>query len=423
MLYAANFEIRSECSIVKDGRILTVNHPRGLFRAKLRNITRTSYSTPFLLSVHLYFEAESLDDAKDAADERLADFLNFLSLATGGRLKRYRTKKIVQVNGESDGMKSMLMWGKSIDYSDPQPMLDNEVVTAIETLLRYDVPSALRRSLDWYRNGVNATLPDDQFMCFWFAVEILAEFNKPTEKVTDKCPVCKGDLYCESCHTHPQHRPYAKQAIRSLLKNTNPDCNEETIELLDKTRNSLMHGKTLKEIERSLPEPHEQIVDVLGRMLWMALMKQFPAEAFATPIRVGFPSTYIAYNAHGIANLKTVVPNGTDGDLDLDHEGVIMNMVPFAPPQSAMPDFVVLTVEQFEALKALCYQKHDYQDITKRISERSRFEDGKVVCMVLATDMEQIRQFQINGEAGLCLEIFQEITRQSEIPRAEGRGI
>lgn len=155
----------------------------------------------------------------------------------------------------------------------------------------------------------------------------------------------------------------------------------------------------------------------------MALMKQFPAEAFTIPIRVGFPSTYIAYNAHGIANIKTVVPNGPDGDLDLDHEGVMMNMTPFGPPQSAMPDFVALSVEQFEALKTLRYQQHDYQDITKRIIERSRLEDGKVVCMVLATDMEQIKQVQLNDEAGLCLEIFREIVRQSEIPQPEGRGI
>ena len=123
-------------------------------------------------------------------------------------------------------------------------------------------------------------MPDDQFVNFWFALEIVAEFQKSTDKVPDKCPKCQSPLYCKSCKTHPVHRPYARQAIRALLKAADKECDEATIERLVKTRNSLMHGSTLKEIEDSLPQPHEQIVDVLGRLLWKALILQFPHEMF-----------------------------------------------------------------------------------------------------------------------------------------------
>ena len=41
-----------------------------------------------------------------------------------------------------------------------------------------------------------------------------------------------------------------------------------------------MHGSTLKEIEKNLPDPHEQIVDILGRLLWKALIHQFPRDMF-----------------------------------------------------------------------------------------------------------------------------------------------
>ena len=177
-------------------------------------------------------------------------------------------------------------------------------------------------------------MPDDQFMNFWFALEIVAEFQKSTEKVPDRCPQCQSPRYCESCKMHPVHRPYPKQAIRALLKAVDKECDDAIIERLDKTRNSLMHGSTLKEIEDSLPQPHEQIVDILGRLLWRALIHQFPSEMFDGTLAMGYPSTYIHRTFHGMAHMQTVVPTGGDGDLDLSFKGTKMEIVPFGPPQA-----------------------------------------------------------------------------------------
>jgi len=137
-------------------------------------------------------------------------------------------------------------------------------------------------------------------MYFWFALEIVAEFQKSTEKLPDRCPHCQSPLYCETCEKHPVHRPYAKQAIRALLKAVDEEGGDATVELLDKTRNSLMHGSTLRDIEDSLPQPHEQIVDTLGRLLRRALILQFPREMFdgvLAPISTGQPG--IAMEAWG----------------------------------------------------------------------------------------------------------------------------
>ena len=41
-----------------------------------------------------------------------------------------------------------------------------------------------------------------------------------------------------------------------------------------------MHGITLREVEAELPDPHEQIVDVLDQLVWKALIHQFPKEIF-----------------------------------------------------------------------------------------------------------------------------------------------
>ena len=180
----------------------------------------------------------------------------------------------------------------SIQYDDPQPFLQTDTARTIERLLEFDIPPAIRRAMRWYRLGINETWPDDQFMYFWFALEIVAEFQKSSEKVSDKCPHCHSPLYCESCEKHPVHKPYPKQVIRDLLKMVDKNCDDEIIKLLDKTRNSLMHGSTLKEIEDSLPQPHEEIVDILGRLLWRAIVSQFPQEMFEWIAANGLPEHF-----------------------------------------------------------------------------------------------------------------------------------
>ena len=78
----ANYEIKTECSIIADDLVLRIKHPNGLYRARIQNIPRTVYTTPFLLSLHLYFDAPTLDEAPDIADDFLADCLNMFAFTT-----------------------------------------------------------------------------------------------------------------------------------------------------------------------------------------------------------------------------------------------------------------------------------------------------------------------------------------------------
>lgn len=406
----ANYEIKTECSVVADDLVLRIKHPKGLYRARIQNIPRPVYTTPFLLSLHLYFDAPTLDEARDIADGFLADCLNMLAFTTGSRFRRHRIRQIVDATPPGiTGMRSLLMWGDSIEYEDPQPFLRDDTARTIERLLEFDIPPAIRRAMRWYRLGINETVPDDQFMNFWFALEIVAEFQKSTEKVPDRCPQCQSPLYCESCKTHPVHRPYPKQAIRALLKAVDKECDDATIERLDKTRNSLMHGSTLKEIEDSLPQPHEQIVDILGRLLWRALIHQFPHEMFDGTLEMGYPSTYIHRTVHGIAHMQTVVPAGADGDLDLSFKGTKMEMVPFGPPQSALPTVISMTPEQHERLGQLRFMKGDHQEMCRRIYEKVKTKDGRVHALVLSTDMALIKDAVKRGDAGAWQDLFREI--------------
>jgi hypothetical protein len=405
----ANYEIESEISVVSDDVRLKLQHPKGQFQARIKNIVRDDYSTPFLLSLQIIFEAPNLKEAQDIAEDKLVECLNMLAFATGASVRRHRTRQIVDCTPVS-GMRNCLVWADSVGHEDPNPFLDEDIIRSIERLLQFDPPPAVRRALRWYRIGIHDSVPEDQFQYFWFALEILAEYQKDPEKVTDRCPHCKSPLYCETCKTHPTHRPYAKQAIRALIQAVEETCDEETLEALDKARNALMHGATLKEIENKLPQSGEHIVDVLGRILFKALVHQFPKELFKEKIHFGSPTTYVQRTMTGIAHVSTVVPKGEDGELDLgSFKGLKVSMVTDGPPQSGQPSIIAMTPAQHKQLGLLAGEKGDHQDLCKRVYERAKIHDKKIVALVLSTDAARIRDALKRGETGNWQDLFREI--------------
>ena len=406
----ANFEVESEVSVVSDDLVLKIKDPNGAFRAQIRNIPRSEFTIPLLLSFHIYFEAPNLEDAQDIADDLLASCLNLLAFTSGSGFRKHRIRQIVNAEPPLKlAMRDVRMWGERIEYDDPQPFLTDQFSSSIERLLEFDIPPAIQRALRWYRLGIVASAPDDQFTYFWFALEIVAEFQKPTTKVHDKCARCQSPLYCEQCEKYPLHRPYAKQAIRELMKAADKTCDDETVELLDKTRNSLMHGTTLKEIESELPDPRESVVDTLGRILWKVLIRQFPKEMFDGKLIMGVPSTYVHYKVNSIAQIQTVVPVDSNGNFDLEFKGMTMAMQPFGPPQSASPIVLGMTPDQYDRLGTLSYTKGDHQEMLRRIHGRVQEREGNIYALVLATDMSLIRQAMEKKQDGPWQDLLREI--------------
>lgn len=413
MNIAANYEVRSEWSVIADDLVLRIKDPRGAYRARIQNIQRTEYTTPFVLSVHLYFEAPSLEEARDVADTLLSDCMSLLAFTTGGSFRRHRIRQLVDATPGSPGMRSMFLWSERIQYENPEPHLSEATTRSIDRLLQFDMPPAIRRAMRWFRLGVNATVPDDQFMNFWFALEIAAEFQKSTDKVSDKCAVCGSPLYCESCKTHTTHKPYARQAIRALLKRVDQDCNDAVVDRLDRARNGLMHGSTLEEIEEAGDddqEPHEHVVNVLGHLVWRALVHQFPPEIIVG-LGFGVPSTYLHYAMDGIAQMKMSVFTLPDGDLDLDGslKGMKAEMVPFGPPQSALPTQITITAEQLERLAKLVHTAGDHQKFSERVYQMRKVHEGTTYSIILSSDMAQIQAALNRGEKGAWQDLFREV--------------
>ena len=162
-------------------------------------------------------------------------------------------------------------------------------------------------------------------------------------------------------------------------------------------------------IDFAFVSPHEQIVDILGRLLWRALVHQFPPEMFDGTLAMGYPSTYIHRTFHGVANMQTVVPVGADGDLDLSFEGMKLQTVPFGPPQSARSSVVSMSPDQYERLGQLRFVKGDHQEMCQRIYQRVKKQDGQVRALVLATDMKVIKNAIERGDMGTWQELFRDI--------------
>lgn len=415
MRCAANFEVVANLSVVADDQVLTICDPLNAFKALIKNIPRSEFTTPFLLSVHIYFNAETLDAATDAAEDHLATCLNMLAFTTSSGFRKHRIRQVIDAEPSKDAMRDVRMWGERIEYDDPEPFLETVQAKTIERLLEFDIPPAIRRALRWYRLGIDASVPDDQFTYFWFALEIVAEFQKPAIKVNDKCPRCQSALYCEKCETYPQHRPYAKQAIRTLLMEADEECGDAMLSLLDKTRNSLMHGATLKEIEKSLPDPHESVVDTLGRLLWKALVRQFPREMFDGSLVMGVPSTYIHYMATPVAHIQTIVPTDADGHFDLNFTGMTVAMKPFGPPQSALPSAVRMTTEQFDQLRKLRYQNGEQHDMLERVRQNVSEQSGQIYALIISTDMAIINKALREGEVGDWQDLFRQFIDTAQV--------
>ena len=170
-----------------------------------------------------------------------------------------------------------------------------------------------------------------------------------------------------------------------------------------------MHGSTLKEIEDSLPQPHEEIVDVLGRLLWKALVHQFPREMFDGKLSMGIPSTYVHRTMRAVAHMQTVVPRDGDGDLDLDFKGTTAAMLPFGPPQSARPFVIGMNAEQYKKLGQLGYAKGNHADMCMRVYQKAKEKGGQIHALVLATDMALITDALKRNEAGTWQDLFREI--------------
>ena len=395
MKTVGKFEVLSNTSVVEDDRWLDFEHPDGGYRARVRNITRVDFFTPFRLEVHVYFEAESLDRITEAAEDKLARFLNVLALATEGQFKRHRRKVVVQI-GAHGYMSDYIFSTDAMENEDPEPLLHARVAKLVHRIGQAGVGVKTHRALRWLRLGINSRVGDDQFQSFWFAMELLAGSKKSNEKIHDACPQCNQPLFCEQCQANPIHRPYPKQAIKALIQAAMPAYDDKQIEVLAGARNALAHGTTLREYEATHPAPEgdPHLVDKLYAVVRNALLLEFPEDVQGTLHSERDSTSVVSMTATMVAHIQTVVPQDENGDLDLSFPGLTIETTMNTAPQSAVPVGVFVNLTQFNQLKQIADDDgSDNVDFVRRLFRQvGQHPDGRIVLMVLSSDLPRLKQ-------------------------------
>lgn len=272
--FLANCEVEAHLFLAPGLPVLRHDHPAGTYSIFLRDLqVKRGNDTP-LLSALIVFDAPSLQDAKEIGENHLRDFLDYLTAVTNLTFKFHRTLQIF--NWEpGNGERECIYFVGSKYHDVPIPGLHQALLDTIATLQTHAVPPRLRRALKWFRNGVVAAAPDDQFFYFWLVIEILAQLTKDPAPIADRCPVCGGPLHCKTCDRTPIHRPYPKQAIEQLFAKHVKDDWKVAYGTTSEIRNRLAHGDAVADIEAALKVKLDDIVNRLGKLAWVAIINQF----------------------------------------------------------------------------------------------------------------------------------------------------
>ncbi|MCJ9701726.1 methylamine utilization protein MauJ [Bradyrhizobium sp. SHOUNA76] len=225
------------------------------------------------LAAQLVIGASDIKEAEALADERIREIMDTLSFGTSCPFRFSRPRFLMDWTPGLE-IRDMYAYGGQDGYTERWPELAEDNLTTLATLERCTGIARLRTPLRWFAAGVRATFPEDQFQYFWFVHELIAEMTKESTRVTDKCPRCRSDLFCPTCNTIPEHRPFQKQAIEASFSRLN--ISNEMQRDLFAIRNAIMHGRTRAEIEEEIrtrtPDFEiSQAVDFIWRSAFYAI--------------------------------------------------------------------------------------------------------------------------------------------------------
>ena len=273
-LFLLEFEVESHGCLVEGlARITTKIEGEGV-QLEVSNLDVHPGNDHPLLLFYLTVPGDEIQAAKNSGTAWLKTYINYLSFATN---LPFRINRLIRIVDWTPGLKerNCHQYEKFPGSELPHAVLDDSIFISIEKLYTLKTTPAFRRALKWFSAGISSEYTDDQFQFFWLTVELIAQLTKQPEKVNDLCTVCHQPLYCQSCNTHPKHKPYAKQAIKQLFERTMRDGADKFFETSNGIRNAIMHGEEVEAIEASSGHKLEDIVNTLGGLAWTALLNTF----------------------------------------------------------------------------------------------------------------------------------------------------
>lgn len=315
MRLLADFIVESDLCLPQDSASLEVRDPMQNWVLMLSNIEPAPGATSATLAARLAFDhTEMMDTARDRANERMAEALNALVFATNRRFEVRELRRILDMTpGKVE--RDALIFHTSPIGDCMEPALTSEFTDSASRILAMrSSDSAQSAAMRWYRLGIGESSFEQQFNYFWFALEIVSQALKSTEKRYSQCPHCRGKLYCEACKTYPMHRPYPGEAIRDTVQLVHPSDGAAVFETLQKVRHTLMHGDRIESIASKLPCTPQQAVDKLAQVTWSAIGSMFdkPDPAAEKDLVLGYPETVVRGSVIARVHMITTLKPGAD---------------------------------------------------------------------------------------------------------------
>lgn len=306
-LWRVDFKVKSDLVLAKDEKDVHFTAPDNSYEIYLftKRGPGQHAADELYLSAHVLLQDDDAQHAADEAEVHLRRFLDILAIVTNSYYAiRDRTMVVDWTPGLNK--RHLLSFRQFPNPHVPLYALKQAQLETVKKLMAKPIPRDVRLAIRWWARGLSADAASDQFQFLWYALEILAEHVKPTNKVASKCPKCQGDLLCTTCNAVPLHRPHPKQAIKMLVDKHVKGQPDKFFELIDEARNRLLHGEDPAAIEQDLKVGWTTISDALGKATWTALLSNLVNDA--TSGGVGKldliqASTFMHYDAVAVANI------------------------------------------------------------------------------------------------------------------------
>ncbi|MGO8067957.1 hypothetical protein [Rhizobium leguminosarum] len=299
--------VRTEFSVQGDVVLAPDANSGELFRSeshiiRLRNAPPDAQGHVPSLIGEVIGSAESLKSALDEHRAILAAKLNLLSLVTRARFKIDRPIRAIEWEpGVSE--RSMLVVHQQDARYPPEPILEDPFLSAVSTLADADLPAYLDKAATYFRYGILEESPTDQFVKFWHALEIIAENDRPSDRIPIYCHECKDALACSHCKAQATRLPLPKDAIMQVMQRIGVQPLGPTLARQLNARNTLMHGGTSAGVEAKCKFPMTAIVNELGGIVQAAIINGIRLKQ-ATSLGIDVGSDLSNVVLSGVMELK-----------------------------------------------------------------------------------------------------------------------
>lgn len=279
----AELRIDSNICLPDKMPVFTMTDPKGLFEVKIRNNPDATPFAPSALMAEMAYEVEDLDQARDQALDNMAPVLNALCCVVGARFDYVTVLRAFDATPGLDQREGRYYGTQGV--IDSVPALEQDYANTAQRFMNMHDDEVSQSVMRWYRLGRRASIPDEQFMYLWFALEIAAEALKETGKVGYSCPACSANMFCQNCNSTPMHRRFSTDAIKDLICKVAPHNTDggEFYKTLSKIRNTLQHGRRFDSVADTLPCTMEQAINVLANIAWRAISLLADHDADPSP--------------------------------------------------------------------------------------------------------------------------------------------